>query len=114
MTTEAKFIAGIGVITVILVIVGILILGRGKTQENQNQPVDQNILLSNTKHTIGNAEAPVKIVEFADFQCPACAAAHPIIKSAIEKNKDKVYFVYRHYPLTQQFLRGLLHYRYYV
>ena len=31
----------------------------------------------------GNADAPVTIVMFTDFQCPACAGFYPILKQTI-------------------------------
>ena len=102
MTGESKFIIGIGIITLILLIGGVFFLA-GKQPPKQEvagaQTADSTVLLANTAHTIGNQNNSVKIVEFADFQCPACAAAHPIMKKILEEYKDKVYFVYRHYPL---------------
>lgn len=47
----------------------------------------------------GAANAPVVIVMFSDFQCPACSAVHPILKRAIAEYKDKVRFVVRDFPL---------------
>jgi protein-disulfide isomerase len=44
---------------------------------------------------------PVEILEFSDFQCPACGAAYPEAKAFIESNSDKAKVVYRHFPLTQ-------------
>ncbi|MEK7612451.1 MAG: DsbA family protein [Patescibacteria group bacterium] len=48
----------------------------------------------------GNPNAPVTIVEYSDFQCPACAYYYPIIKETLEKTGESVRFVYRHFPLT--------------
>lgn len=41
----------------------------------------------------------VKIVEFADFQCPACAAAEPIVESLLAQYPGKIDFEFRHFPL---------------
>jgi predicted DsbA family dithiol-disulfide isomerase len=50
--------------------------------------------------TRGPANAPITIVEFADFECPHCGAMFPVLK-AIEKNyAEKVRVVYRQFPLT--------------
>jgi len=101
MSTETKFIVGIGALTIALVAAGVFFLGRGGGQNTgTEQSVDQNVLLADSRHAIGDPNASVKIVEFSDFQCPACAAAHPIVKRVVEKNKDKVYFVFRYYPLA--------------
>lgn len=39
------------------------------------------------------------IVEYSDFQCPACASRYPIIKEFLASSTN-VKFVYRHFPLT--------------
>ncbi len=52
-------------------------------------------------YAIGQPTAAVTIEEFADFQCPSCAVAHPVMKdlqSAYAGNKN-VRFVFRHLPL---------------
>ncbi|MGH9882608.1 MAG: thioredoxin domain-containing protein, partial [Pyrinomonadaceae bacterium] len=48
----------------------------------------------------GDANAPVTIVEFTDFQCPACAAMHPVLEDVLKTYGDKVRFVVRDYPLN--------------
>src|SRR6185295_5443417 len=42
----------------------------------------------------------VTVVEFTDFQCPACAAMHPVLDEAQKVYKDKVRFVIRDFPLS--------------
>lgn len=49
----------------------------------------------------GAANAPVTIVMFTDFQCPACAAAHPILQKTVAEYGDKVRLVVRDFPLMQ-------------
>ena len=100
MSGESKFLAGIGIFTVIIIAAGIFFFSRNKPQENVNEKADEAVLLANTKNSIGDSNAPVKIVEFADLQCPACRSAAPIVKNVLEKHKDQVYFVWRHYPLS--------------
>ncbi len=51
-------------------------------------------------HTFGKTDAKVVVTEYADFQCPACGAAHPQIKTIRELYKDTVLFVFRNFPLT--------------
>ena len=50
--------------------------------------------------TIGTESAKVTLVEYADFQCPACAAYHPMVKQLLTDYNGKIYFVYRYFPLT--------------
>jgi protein-disulfide isomerase len=49
---------------------------------------------------MGNPEAKLRIVEFGDYQCPACGYYHPIVKGIMEEFSDDVYFVFRHFPLV--------------
>ncbi|MEO7092630.1 MAG: thioredoxin domain-containing protein, partial [Polyangiales bacterium] len=52
--------------------------------------------------SLGPSNAPLVIVEFADFECPHCAAAAPIIHQVIDtpEFKGKVYFVFKEFPLS--------------
>ena len=52
-------------------------------------------------HVYGNRNAKVVLIEYGDFQCPGCGAAHPRVKSLMEKYKKNVAFVFRNFPLTQ-------------
>ncbi len=61
-------------------------------------PIVQKIDTTNA-FSIGRADAPVTIVMFTDFQCPACSATHPFLQTAIKDYQDKIRFVVRNYPL---------------
>ena len=63
------------------------------------QPV-QNISVDDDPAR-GDATAPVTIVEFTDFQCPACAAMHPVLEEVLKSYGNKVRFVVRDFPLSQ-------------
>jgi protein-disulfide isomerase len=63
------------------------------------QPV-QNISVDDDPSR-GDANAPVTIVEFTDFQCPACAAMHPVLEEVLKTYGNKVRFVVRDFPLNQ-------------
>jgi protein-disulfide isomerase len=49
--------------------------------------------------TRGDVNAPVTIVEFTDFQCPACAAMQPVLDEVLKSYSNKVRFVVRDFPL---------------
>lgn len=51
-------------------------------------------------HIDGNKDAKVTLIEYGDYQCPGCGAAHPKVKSLVEKYGDNIAFVFRNYPLT--------------
>ena len=48
----------------------------------------------------GPESAPVTLVEFADFECPFCAAFAPILDKAFEDNAGKIRMVYKFFPLS--------------
>jgi len=49
----------------------------------------------------GNADAPVTIVEFADFQCPYCRKAEATLNELLKKYDGRVKLAYRDFPLSQ-------------
>lgn len=51
-------------------------------------------------HVYGNKDAKVVLVEYGDFQCPACGSAYPNLKTIKEKFKGDMAFVFRNFPLT--------------
>lgn len=63
------------------------------------QPV-QNISVDDDPSR-GEPNAPITVVEFTDFQCPACAAMHPVIEEALKSYGNKLRFVVRDFPLSQ-------------
>ena len=63
------------------------------------QPV-QNISVDDDPFR-GEANAPITVVEFTDFQCPACAAMHPVLEEVLKTYGNKVRFVVRDFPLSQ-------------
>ena len=50
--------------------------------------------------SLGPVNAPVVIVEFADFQCPYCKQAQPVLKRIVEAYPLQVKIIYRDLPNT--------------
>jgi protein-disulfide isomerase len=51
-------------------------------------------------HIRGSVNAPVTIVEYGDFECPYTGMAYPVVKEIMKRFGDKIYFVYRNFPLN--------------
>ena len=51
-------------------------------------------------HVKGDSDAPVTLIEYADFQCPACAGFSDAVKDLSENNPDSFRVVFRHMPLA--------------
>lgn len=57
-------------------------------------------LLTKERWVRGNKEAKVILVEFSDFECPACGSAVPAIEQLLKDYPNDLKIVYRHFPLT--------------
>jgi protein-disulfide isomerase len=51
-------------------------------------------------HIRGSVNAPITLVEYGDYECPYTAMAYPIVKEIIRQFGDKIYFVFRNFPLN--------------
>lgn len=86
------------VVIVILTIVGLFWLVTAPSP-SQNQVV--NVAPVSTRDiTKGNKNAPVTLIEYADFQCSACAVYHPLVNKILQTYSGKIFYVYRMFPLT--------------
>jgi len=52
-------------------------------------------------HFKGNADANVVLVEYSDFQCPACQAMYPMVGELMAQYSDQIRFEYRHFPIER-------------
>lgn len=99
MTKEAKILIGIA----IAVVAGgvLLAIYFNPRPTEPGAPVDSQSLIRDTSHQTKQSSAKVNLVEFGDYQCPGCGAAHPILKQIVEqyKDNDNVNFVFRNFPL---------------
>jgi len=103
MKTEVKVLLGIGLITIVILIGAVFLLPKGSSTLTGNtiQPEDEKLLVKNDSNKTGAVSASIKIVEFGDYQCPACGAVHPTLKRLTIDYKDKIMFVFRNFPLPQ-------------
>lgn len=54
-----------------------------------------------TDHIRGLASAPVTLLEYGDFECPACAQAFAALKIMLPHFGSQLRFVFRHFPLRE-------------
>jgi Protein-disulfide isomerase len=56
--------------------------------------------ITSSDHVLGKADSKVTLVEYADFECPACGEFYTQVLKPIENEyKDRVRFVYRNFPI---------------
>ncbi|HKV54469.1 MAG TPA: thioredoxin domain-containing protein [Candidatus Binataceae bacterium] len=61
---------------------------------------DMNLVHLKDRPTLGPADAPISIVEFADFECPYCAKAFGEIETLVNNTyKGKVRLFWKAFPL---------------
>ncbi len=84
-----------------LLVIGLLVWGVAVASKKDRVKVDGQLTVpvTTTDWSVGPADAKVTLLEYADFQCPACAAYHPLVKRTLEAFPKDVRFVYRHFPL---------------
>jgi len=51
------------------------------------------------RHAYGARAAPVRVLEYGDFQCPYCRAAAPVLRELVDTSDGRVGLVFRHFPL---------------
>lgn len=93
MERETKILLGIiGVVVAGLIGVFMVFNKPGTTAS-----VDSAALVRSDSQKTGSGS--VTMVEFGDYQCPACGAAHPNVKKIMTEYTGKVQLVFRNYPL---------------
>lgn len=95
-TTQGQFVGSLGIIIVLLFAYYFY-----ATTTNPTIVAPTEITITDTDHVRGAKDGVVTLVEFADFQCPACAAWGPMVQQVLNDNKDTLKVVFRNFPLTQ-------------
>lgn len=94
-------------------LIGIIVIGLGFFglvwfKGNQTGDTNAGVVGDYVAYTKGTSTAKVKITEYADFQCPACAAMAPIVADLLTKYPNDIELTFKHFPLTQIHPRALL------
>ena len=88
-------------VVVICSIFGIVKLAsKSQTPDSDNLAITVSAINDN-ENIKGDKEAAATLIEYSDFQCPACGSYYPIVKKVSEDLGAKVRFAYRHFPLPQ-------------
>ncbi len=111
--------------TVAIIITGILIAGaiiysntikNNPSTENTGTEVEDSLIsvdikpLDETDHIRGDKNAPIVVIEYADYDCIFCKKFHSTMNQIMKKYNGKIAWVYRHYPIDKPNARGqILH-----
>ena len=82
-----------------LVVISVLgfIFGRGQPQPTNK--IGSPPPMAAADWLRGDLAAKAVLIEYSDFECPACAAYYPLVRQMEEKFGASLAFVYRHFPL---------------
>lgn len=80
------------------IIIGLVlgVFGIRWLKKNKTEPVASDF----RPHVLGPDSAPIKILEFIDLQCPACAQGAKIIKKVMELHPGVIQVELRYHPLN--------------
>lgn len=88
---------------VALVVIVAILFGLAKWGQKASAPkvYPEVSIITPSDHTTGTAGAKAILVEYGDFQCPACATYEPLVEKLRTEMGDKMLLVFRNFPLPQ-------------
>jgi protein-disulfide isomerase len=101
MQNDTKALVGIGIATLIVVVAGVFFITKSQNKPRELMRIKSDNLIRSDSHKNTAENTPVTIVEFGDFQCPACAGAFSTVEKILTDYNGKVSLVFRHFPLQQ-------------
>ncbi len=100
MTSETKILLSIGIITFLILGAGIFFFTKNTPISAPQSVADAGVLIRDDSHKIATKSATITLVEFGDYQCPSCAAAHTYVKQILSKFPANINYVFRNFPLN--------------
>lgn len=82
------------IVSVIAIFLGVVFFAKQGDDKSSNSSVTAS------EHVQGEGTSGVILVEYGDFQCPACGAYYPIVKQVKEKYGDQIKFQFRNFPIV--------------
>jgi len=102
------------VVVISLFVIVVLLFGLNYVLSKQNKgSVEVITKVEDVRYTLGNTDAKIKLVEYADFQCPACAEFSKIFPEVYSYINGKygsstLSLTYKYFPLVSIHQNALL------
>lgn len=88
----------VGILVAIALVAGFVVFSK---QKDNTQNGGNSAAAKPTNHVREEGKTGVVLVEYGDFECPACGQYYPIVEQLVEKYKGQMTFQFRNYPLIQ-------------
>ncbi len=94
----------VGVIFLAILVGGIFFLKMKKAQKpvevSRGIPLPAGAMIYRAPEKArGPSNAPVKLLEYSDFECPACRGVQDVVNELFKKYPGKIQLTFKHYPL---------------
>jgi protein-disulfide isomerase len=89
---DKKFIA-------ILLVLVIGFMGFFVFTKKEDAEESSSVSATTSQHSQGAGTAKVELVEYGDFECPACGGYYPLLKEVKQKYGDQITFTFKHFPI---------------
>lgn len=86
------------IIILVLIVWGLIVAGNKEPKTKVNLKTPSSI--SDNDHVKGPEDAPVTIIEYSDFECPACQMYYFVMERLLASSTIPIRFAYRHFPLS--------------
>lgn len=95
MSKEFKIVIATTLVCIVAVIARAALLSQDKKTITKDQLIEKDTQIA------GQTDSKIYLVEFSDFECPACALFQPVFAEIKAKHSDKMQIAFRHFPLAQ-------------
>lgn len=105
-----KYILPLAIVVAGVLVAGAIYLGGGNKSANlpnkpgavsQEEPQIELAPVTERDHVLGDANAPVVIIEYSDLECPFCKIFHSTMQEVVTTYEGQVAWVYRHFPIPE-------------
>ncbi len=99
MNTKRIFFWACFVIILVLIIWGLIVAMNKPLPTSGSRGTPPPVAADD--HVRGSATAPVTLIEYSDYQCPACETYYPLVEKLWQESSSTLRLVYRNFPLPQ-------------
>jgi protein-disulfide isomerase len=89
------------IVIIALIIIGLVVAGKKRPAATSEVAIPLPTPVTSADYIRGNPNAPVTIVEYGDFECPACQAYYPVVEQVFDAASSTVRMAFREFPLPQ-------------